>query len=154
MPQIEEELQGLNRNYEITKHQYDTFVQKREAARIQKEREESSTDIKFEVWSPPTIPDAPSGPNRFFLMTGVMVMAVFAGVALAFVISQLMNTFDSNKHLMRATGLPVLGSISLILSPKAQKMNFIRNVLFIILSMGLLPAYAVLVYLHGGNLGA
>ncbi len=52
-------------------------------------------------------------------MTLVLGAGLGAGVGLAFLLSQLWPTFDSRRSLMESTGIPVLGSVGMMLSPPA-----------------------------------
>jgi len=57
-------------------------------------------------------PRAPTAPNRPLLLTGVLLAAIFAGIGGAFALSQLRATYATAGRLEKATGLPVIGSIS------------------------------------------
>jgi hypothetical protein len=59
------------------------------------------------------VPNHPSGPNRLRLFSLVFVGALVAGLAVAFLMSQLRPTFLSQSTLRDVTGLPVLGSIGM-----------------------------------------
>jgi hypothetical protein len=59
------------------------------------------------------VPLQPTGPNRLALFSGVFAGALVAGIALAFLMSQLRPTFLSQATLREVTGVPVLGSISM-----------------------------------------
>ena len=69
--------------------------------------------LTFRVIDPPTAPALPSGPTRLRLFPLVFVGALAAGLASAFLMSQLRPTFLSQASLREATGLPILGSTSM-----------------------------------------
>jgi hypothetical protein len=74
----------------------------------------TATDmLTFRVIDPPTAPNVPSGPNRLRLFSLVFGAALAAGLAGAFLLSQLRPTFLSQAALREATGLPILGSVSM-----------------------------------------
>ena len=62
---------------------------------------------------PPTVPNQPSGPNRLRLFSMVFGGALVAGIAVAFLMSQIRPTFMSQTALRDVTGLPVLGVIGM-----------------------------------------
>jgi heme/copper-type cytochrome/quinol oxidase subunit 3 len=72
------------------------------------------------VVDPPTTPRSPVAPNRPLLLFGVLVIGIGAGVATAFALGQLRATFATTAKLEKAAGLPVLGSISQVLTEAAQ----------------------------------
>ncbi len=148
LPQVEAELAQLNRDYDVTKDNYDKLMQKRELARISQDRDQNTTDVKFQVIDPPRVPPEPSGPNRPLLLSGVFAGALAAGLGVAFLISQILSTFDSPKILMNTLQIPVFGTVSMVLSPKAARVRQIKNWVFLGLTLTLLPVYAVLIYLQ------
>ena len=120
LPEIEAELARLNRDYNVTQDRYSELVGRREAARLSQEAEQNSSDIKLRVIDPPVIPSKPVGPNRLLLLTGVLFAALGAGAGWAFLLLQLHPTFREPKALRRATGLPVLGAVSLRIGPATR----------------------------------
>ncbi|MBI2381948.1 MAG: chain length-determining protein [Gammaproteobacteria bacterium] len=151
LPQVEAELAALNRDYEVNKQKYDQLTEKREATRISQEREVSSNDAQFRVVDPPRVPPEPTGPNRILFMSLVLVGSLGAGLFIALVLSQVLSTFDNPKDLMSALQLPVLGTVSYILSPPALRRRRLKNLAFAALCVFLLPVYGALIYLqHAG----
>lgn len=148
LPQVEAELAALNRDYQINKEKYDQLIEKREATRISQEREESANDVQFRIVDPPRVPPEPSGPNRILLMSVVLAGGLGAGLFVALVLSQILSTFDNARDLMGALQIPVLGTVSYILSPAAVKRRQIKNMAFVALSVTLLPVFGGLVYLQ------
>jgi polysaccharide chain length determinant protein (PEP-CTERM system associated) len=113
VPEVEAELARLNRDYEVNKRQYDTLLERLEAAKISRQADQSSDNVKFRVIDPPTMPFKPSGPNRVLLNSFVLLLALGAGVGVAVLLAQLHPTFSTREILQKVTGVPVLGSIAL-----------------------------------------
>ena len=112
MPQVEAELKRLDRNYEVNKRQYDALVQRLQSANISNEAEQSADSVKFRVVEPPVIPLTPIGPKRGLMSTMVLVASLAAGLAAAFLLSQMRPVFTSRDGLGRISGLPVLGAVT------------------------------------------
>lgn len=148
LPQIEAELAALNRDYQINKEKYDKLIGTRESARISQERDESSNEVQFRVVDPPHVPPLPAGPNRILLMSVVLFAGLGAGLFVALVLSQVLSTFDNPRDLMNALQLPVLGTVTYILSATAMKRRRAKDIAFIALSVFLLPVFGSLVYLQ------
>ncbi|HOW75484.1 MAG TPA: GNVR domain-containing protein [Candidatus Competibacteraceae bacterium] len=145
VPQVEAELIALNRDYEVNRKKYDELVGRRESARLSQQAEQTNQDIRFRIIDPPRVPLEPTGPNRPLLISGVLLGALGVGGALAFLLAQLWPTFDSRQSLMRATQIPVFGSVNIVLSPTAARRN----------RWGLLGYFALggcLLILYGGLL--
>ncbi|PWV65730.1 XrtA system polysaccharide chain length determinant [Plasticicumulans acidivorans] len=119
VPEVEAQFKALNRDYDVTRQNYDQLLSRRESARISQQAGQTSEDIRFKVIDPPRVPNEPSGPNRLALMSGVFVAAIGAGIVVAFLMSQLRPTFDNRRILADVTNFPVLGTVSVVISPAA-----------------------------------
>lgn len=145
LPRIEAELAALNRDYEVNRQQYEQLLARRESARLSQQAEKARQEVRFRVVDPPRIPIKPTGPRRLLLMTLVLGAGLGVGVGLAFLLSQLWPTFDSRRSLMEGTGIPVFGSVGMILSPLALRRE--RRLMVAYVSFGgmLLVIYAGLI---------
>ncbi|MGJ7915231.1 XrtA system polysaccharide chain length determinant [Massilia sp. LXY-6] len=113
VPEVEAQLVQLNRDYQVNKENYQKLLERRESARLSGDLSSATDMLTFRVIDPPTVPLQPTGPNRLRLFSAVFVGALVAGIALAFLMSQLRPTFLSQSTLREVTGLPVLGSIGM-----------------------------------------
>jgi polysaccharide chain length determinant protein (PEP-CTERM system associated) len=143
VPETEAEFTRLNRDYEVNKTQHQALLQRLESARLSESAETSTEQVRFRIIEPPTEALIPIGPNRFILMTGVLMAAVGAGVVLAFFFNQLKPVFLSRAMLASITGLPVLGSISFA-APKLTGSPFRRDPARIAMAGGALLVVYVL----------
>ena len=116
-PEIEAQFAQLNRDYTVNRENYQKLVERRESARLSGDLTSATDMLQFRVIDPPTVPNHPSGPNRLRLFSIVFVGALVAGLAVAFMMSQLRPTFLSQSALRDVTGLPVLGSIGMNWTP-------------------------------------
>jgi polysaccharide chain length determinant protein (PEP-CTERM system associated) len=113
VPEIEAQLTQLNRDYQVNKENYQKLVERRESARLSGDLSSATDMLSFRVIDPPTVPSQPSGPNRLRLFSLVFAGALAAGIAVAFLMSQVRPTFLSQATLREVTGLPVLGAIGM-----------------------------------------
>jgi hypothetical protein len=110
----------INRDYDVLKEQYDKLLRDREQLRLRGQVETERNAVKFEVIDPPTTPRSPSAPDRPMLLLLVLIVGVAAGCGLAFAVGQLRSTYATTGQLERATGMPVIGSVSLTLTRRAR----------------------------------
>jgi polysaccharide chain length determinant protein (PEP-CTERM system associated) len=129
-PSVEAELATLNRDYSVLRKNYDELAQRREAAKLADAVETQGDKIQFRVIDPPQIPTVPSGPPRLIFMSLVLLGALGAGLAVAFLVSQLDDAFISLSSLREQVGLPVLGSISRVLTPGERRTRILRTASF------------------------
>lgn len=118
VPEIEAELAQLNRDYAIHKTNYDALVARRESASIAVDMNTQTGVADFRVIDPPTLATKPSAPNRMLLIPLAGLAGLGAGFALTFLISQLRPAFSDSRSLREATGLPVLGTVSMLRTPE------------------------------------
>lgn len=114
--EVEASLKQLNRDYGVVQTRYQELLVRREQLQS-KERLDPVTDaVQFRTLEPPFAGIQPVGPNRPLLLIVVLVFALGAGGALALGLNQLKPVFFTRRSLQRIGGLPVLGSVSMLLS--------------------------------------
>lgn len=119
-PQIEAEFSQLNREYGIHKRNYEDLVSRRESASLSGELEGASGVADFRLIDPPRASPKPVAPNRLLLLPVALVAALGAGLAVAFVLSQLRSVFFDARAVRNTIGLPILGVVTLVLSDAAR----------------------------------
>ena len=148
-PEIEAQLSRLNRDYEITKKKYSELVSRLDSARISSQAEKSSENINFKVIEPPIVPIIPVGPKRLLLNFSAILAGLAAFFGVTFLILQLKPVFLTKKELMQLTGLPVLGTVTLVLDADTKSRKLKER--FIMISLGiaqLLVLSVILISLH------
>jgi len=115
-PQIEAEAAQLNRDYGILRKTYDDLVARRQAALLSGELDVASGVTEFKLVDPPRVAPQPVSPNRMLLFAGVCLGGIVLGFAGAFAAAQLRPTFGDGNELRMQTGLPLLGSVTLLLT--------------------------------------
>jgi polysaccharide chain length determinant protein (PEP-CTERM system associated) len=117
MPEVEAELAQLNRDYEVVRKNYEQLVARRESASLGEQIDRTTKVAEFRVVEPPRVAPQPAKPSRMLiaLLTGLIAMA--AGVGTAFLLTQVFPTVHDTRQLKEVSGRPVLGSISMVISP-------------------------------------
>jgi polysaccharide chain length determinant protein (PEP-CTERM system associated) len=148
IPQVEAELARLNRDYAINQKNYQAFLSRLESARISQEAEQSSDSVKFKVIEPPRVPVNPSGPNRPLFFSAVLVGGLMSGMGLAILLSLTRPIFDSRKVLENVTGLPVLGSVSMVWNRRQKLRQRISLITFSVAGISLISLYGGIMVLQ------
>ena len=120
VPQIDAELAQLNRDYDVIRRQYEALVARRERAALT-EDVDATRPAQFRVIDPPRIAPRPVFPDRSTLAVAAMLAALAIGAAVTFVVSQIVPTFDDSASLRKVTQRPVLGAISMLLTPASLR---------------------------------
>jgi len=119
-PEFSAAQNGLDRDYQALKTQYDKLLANREDLRLRGQVQAQTSPVKFNVIDPPSAPSVPSSPNRPLLLTLVLLAALGAGVGAAFGYGQLQTTYPTATRLERASGLPVIGTITEVITPSER----------------------------------
>lgn len=129
-PGVAAEQGQIDREYQVLKDQYAKLLADREQLKVTSQAQTVSDAVKFNVVDPPTLPRAPTSPNRPLLLTGVLIAGLGAGVAVAFALGKLGGTFSTGAQLEKASGIPVIGSIGEVVSQAQIAMRRKKLTLF------------------------
>lgn len=116
-PREEQELARLRRDYKVHASAYNQMKQRLEQARMTQRLGESDEGTKFKIIEPARLPLRPFSPNIWLMFTGSLVTGLFVGICAAFAMEYLDQSFQSSEDVQAALALPVIGSISTIVTP-------------------------------------
>ena len=111
-PEVEAEFARLNRDYDVTRGQYQALVERLNRAKLS-DKAEATGVVRFEVVDPPTGSDQPVYPDRIRLILVVLLGGFAAGIGVAYLMHQVRPVFASARQLAELTQLPVLGVVSM-----------------------------------------
>lgn len=150
--QVEAERSQLTRDYHLMKKNQAALASRLESANLARKAETSSDTVQFRVIDPPRVPLKPSGPNRVFYSTGVLLGGLAAGLVLAFLMSQLRPTYDDRQVLNDSIGLPVLGSVNMVWTSDQVRARRVRNLSFVFSVTALMMTFGVVLALYQFNI--
>jgi polysaccharide chain length determinant protein (PEP-CTERM system associated) len=140
-PQIEAEAAQLNRDYAITKKNYEDLVARRQAAVMSGELDVASGVAEFRLIDPPRVSPQPVSPNRFALLPVVLLVSLGAAAGFAFVATQLRPTFSDAEQLRQFTGMPLLGVVTMLTSDEDRQRQRASLFRFVAASGGLVGLF-------------
>jgi polysaccharide chain length determinant protein (PEP-CTERM system associated) len=145
IPRVEADLAKLNRDYDITKQRYLALVERRESARMAQKVEQNNSELIFRVVDAPVVPLLPSGPNRPVFLMLVFLAALGAGLAWSVFRFLLYPTFVDFKQMQKMLDLPILGTISLQVSPEKRQQRRIDMTIYLLVIMLMVGSFAAAV---------
>jgi len=146
-PGVEAEFSRLNRDYDVTKAQYNALVDRLDKAKLSDDAQQTGV-VRFEIIDPPTSPLEPVAPKRPMLIVEILIAALGAGAGVAWLISQLRPVFNDTRTLAELTGLPVLGSVAITWIDRLAA-EFRRSVLAVAgATAGLVGVFLVVLAMH------
>jgi len=155
-PEVEAEFARLNRDYDVTRGQYQALVERLNRAKLS-DKAEATGVVRFQVVDPPTGSDQPVSPDRIRLILVVLLGGLAAGVGVAYLMHQIRPVFASARQLAELTQLPVLGVVSMTWLERHQAQarhavwvySMAVAVLIVVAAVTLLTESAASHFLHG-----
>ncbi|MBC2729468.1 XrtA system polysaccharide chain length determinant [Thiobacillus sp.] len=148
IPQVEQEYTQLMRDYDVYRQNYDALLKRRESVTMSGEVESKTDTVDFRVIDPPFVPSQPAWPNRPLLLSLVTLGGLGAGIAVAFLLSQLRRTVTDRRVLRELTGLPLLGAVSRVETDETRRRKR-KGLLTYLAALGsLIAAYGAVMVLQ------
>ena len=148
IPEVEQEYTQLMRDYGVYRQNYDALLKRRESATMSGEVESKTDTVDFRVIDPPFVPSQPAWPNRPLLLSLVTLGGLVAGVAVAFLLSQLRRTVTDRRVLRELTGLPLLGAVSRVENDETRRRKRKGLVAYLAALGSLVAAYGAVMILQ------
>jgi polysaccharide chain length determinant protein (PEP-CTERM system associated) len=142
-PEVEAQYQGLDRDYQVLRKNYEELLARREASKITEAADTSADKVRLRVIDPPQIPTIPVAPKRLLLISAVLIAGLGAAAGLAILLAQADSSIADLGRL-RELGQPVLGGISLAPAPRRQRLRLYPQ------AVGITLAVLCLIAVYGG----
>jgi polysaccharide chain length determinant protein (PEP-CTERM system associated) len=110
-PEREQELTVLQRDYENTKRNYQTLLDKQLNAKVSEELERKQKAGKFRIVDPANLPTQQEYPDPTRVLLAGLLLGCMAGYGGAFALEILKKGFSKVEDVESLLGLPVLASI-------------------------------------------
>jgi polysaccharide chain length determinant protein (PEP-CTERM system associated) len=139
-PQLEAELAGLTRDYQVLRGQYEGLLQRREQLSFEIDRKRQGKQLEFRIIEPPFAAQTPVAPDRPRLLLLVLAASLGIAAGLAFALHMLRPVFISGQAIYQDLQIPVLGTVSMAWTRRA---NWVRRRAEILFGVGLLLLFGV-----------
>jgi polysaccharide chain length determinant protein (PEP-CTERM system associated) len=136
--QVETDLKRLNRDYGVVETRHQELLRRWENLQSKKRLDPVTDAVQFNILEPPFASEIAAAPNRPLFLWGVLIFALGTGGAAAFGMNQLKPVFFTRRSVTKIAGLPVLGSVSNIMSPDVIAANKRKTILWAGVNAGLL----------------
>ena len=110
----QQQYEGLMRDYQLAKTQYEEMSQRQEASATARNLEEHKAGENLEVLDPASLPEQPSEPNRWAIAGIGTMIGLLAGILLAGAKEAKDTSLKNLKDVRAYTNLPVLSSVPLL----------------------------------------
>ena len=109
-PQVEAQYAQLARDYEVNRQQYTALLENYDKTKLG-QRANDAGSVRFTLVQPPSVGSDPVSPDRPWLLIGVLIAALAAGLGAAYGLNLLQPVAGSARALAALTGATVLGVV-------------------------------------------
>jgi polysaccharide chain length determinant protein (PEP-CTERM system associated) len=115
--QVEANLKSLNRDYGVVEIRYQELLNRWESLQSKKRIDPVTDQVQFKILEPPFALERPVAPIRPLWLIANLILALGIGAAVSFGLNMLKPVFFTRRSITRIAGLPVLGTVTNIISP-------------------------------------
>jgi hypothetical protein len=116
--QVETDLKQMNRDYAVVQTRHQELLKRWEDLQAKQRLDPVTDNVQFRKIEPPFALADPVAPNRPILLALVLLVGLGGAGALAFALNQVNPVFFTRVGVGKAVPFPVLGTISMILTPE------------------------------------
>ena len=136
-PLREQQLAELTRDYENSKQNYQSLLQKKLQSELATNLEKNQEGEQFRVIDPPSLPQKPSQPNRRQVLLIGWLLGLFVGAGLVVVREMSDEVLRNEKDFRQHIRLPILTRIPILISAR-ERTSSLRNRGFEVAGLALL----------------
>jgi succinoglycan biosynthesis transport protein ExoP len=151
LPQREQEMVSLSRDYDNLKKSYDELLEKKLKANISKNLEVHKKGERFQVLEPANLPTRPSSPNRLKILALALMVSVAFGVGGPIGFEILDPRLRGSKDFKNFFELPILATLPVIHDARYRRKAATRKAMVIGGLVSILGAYVVFLAIYGGK---
>jgi polysaccharide chain length determinant protein (PEP-CTERM system associated) len=149
LPQREQELVSLTRDYVNIKESYDELLKKQMQSRISEKLEEKQKGERFQVLEPANLPTAPFQPERLKVLGLALLASLVIGAGGSIGLEMLDPTLRGSKDFKSLFDIPILACLPVIQDDRSRKRIAIRRAAVVGGLVSILGAYVIFLTLHG-----
>lgn len=151
LPQREQELISLTRDYGNIKGSYDELLKKKLQSNIFENLEEQQQGEQFQVVEPPVLPTQPYQPDRLKILALALMASLVIGVGGAIGLEMVDPTLRGSADFKGFFDMPVLATLPVIQDDRYRRGIAVRRAAVIGGLVSILCAYLVFLGIHGAK---
>ena len=151
LPQREQEMISLSRDYDNIKKSYEELLRKKLESQISQKLEERQKGEQFQVLEPANLPKGAFKPNRLKVLVLSLLASLVIGIGGAIGLEMLDPTLRGSREFKSFFDIPILSCLPIIENAEYRHSIAVRRAAVIggLVSIG--GAYLVLMVLHGAK---
>lgn len=151
LPQREQELISLSRDYDNIKRSYDELLKKKLDSQVSQKLEEKQKGEQFKILEPANLPNRPYKPNRPLVLGLAFLASLAVGIGTCFVLEMMDPTLRGSREFRNFFDTPILACLPVIRDDRLVRQVAVRRAMLYGGLVSMLGAYLVFLVVHGGK---
>jgi polysaccharide chain length determinant protein (PEP-CTERM system associated) len=151
LPQREQEIISLSRDYDNIKRSYEELLKKKLESQVSQKLEEKQKGEQFQVLEPANFPTRPFKPNRPMVLGLALLASLVIGVGGSFGLEILDPTLRGSKEFRSFFDMPILACLPLIRDDRLNRRLAVRRAAILGGLASIMGAYLVFLVVNGGK---
>jgi capsular polysaccharide biosynthesis protein len=149
LPQREQEMVSLTRDYNNVKRSYDELLEKKLKATMGEALEAKQKGERFQILEPAILPITPIKPNRLRVLGLALIASLLIGAGGSIGYEMLDPTLRGSKDFKSFFDIPILACLPVIQDDRTRRQIAIRRAAIIGGLVSILGAYVVFLVIYG-----
>jgi polysaccharide chain length determinant protein (PEP-CTERM system associated) len=149
LPQREQELISLSRDYDNIKKSYEELLKKQLDSQVSQKLEEKQKGEQFQVLEPAGLPTRPFKPNRPRVLVMALLASLVIGVGGSFGLEMLDPTLRGSKEFRSFFDIPILACLPVIQDDRLNRRIAVQRAKVVGWMVSILGAYLVFLVING-----
>ncbi|MGB7629892.1 MAG: GNVR domain-containing protein [Candidatus Deferrimicrobium sp.] len=149
LPQREQEMISLSRDYDNIKKSYEDLMAKKLESQISQKLEEKQKGEQFQILEPADLPKKPSKPNRLKVLGLALLASLVIGAGGPFALEMLDPTLRGSGEFKSFFDMPILGVLPVIQNDLLKRRIAVRRAAVVGGLVSIIGAYLVFLVVHG-----
>jgi polysaccharide chain length determinant protein (PEP-CTERM system associated) len=149
LPQREQELISLSRDYDNIKESYEALLKKQLDSQVSQKLEEQKKGEQFQVLEPASLPTRPFKPDRPKVLGLALLASLVVGVGGVFALEMLDPTLRRSKDFRKFFDMPILACLPIIQDDRLKRRIAKRRAAVVGGLVSILGAYLVFLLING-----
>ena len=151
LPQREQEMISLSRDYDNIKKSYEELMAKKLDSQISQKLEEKQRGEQFKVLEPADLPKRPSKPNRLKVLGLALLASLVIAAGGPFALEMLDPTLRGSAEFKYFFDVPILAVLPVIQNDQLKRRIAVRRAAVVGGLVSILGAYLVFLVINGGK---
>ena len=151
LPQREQEIIALSRDYDNIKRSYEELLKKKLESQVSQKLEEKQKGEQFQVLEPANLPTRPFKPDRPIVLGIALLVSLVIGVGGVFGLEMMDPTLRGSKEFKKFFDMPILACLPVIRDDRLDRKVAVRRAAVVGGLVSILGVYLIFLVVNVGK---